>query len=188
MGNSLDINELRNLQSRHPGFNDIKTFIETGTQYGNTIFSMSKHFERLVTIELSKGHWENAINKAKEHNVTNIKFVNGDSAKELYNTLKEVNEPVIFFLDGHHCGVNTDKLAAKGDIEVPLYEELKAIKELHNYRSLIIIDDSRLFNQRLVAEDLDWSNITVDGLMSSLGEDRVLEHFENNDRYIIYLK
>jgi hypothetical protein len=188
MGNSLYIDELRSLQNRHPGFNNIKTFVETGTQYGNTIFSMSRYFDKLTTIELSKEHWENAKNKAKENGIFNINFVNGDSAVELSRVLKEINEPAIFFLDGHHCGFNTDKLAAKGDIEVPLYQELRAIKESHNFKSLILIDDSRLFNKKLVAEDLDWSNITVDGLIDCLGSDRILEHFEANDRYVIYLK
>lgn len=188
MGHFMLYEEVRNLMNRYPQYSDIKSFIETGTQFGLTIFEMSKFFDNCTTIELSEGHWSNAVEKAKQKNVTNINFVLGDSAEKLNEVLKDVNEGCVFFLDGHHCGKTTDSLATKGDIEVPLYEELKSINELHNFDSLIIIDDSRLIGKKLPDQDLDWGNITFEGLLSCLNSDRILTSFEENDRFIIYIK
>jgi hypothetical protein len=55
--------------------------------------------------------------------------------------MNELNEPAIFWLDGHYSGGFT----AMGEKETPVYEELKIIfsnKQDH----VILIDDARLFN------------------------------------------
>ena len=188
MGNFILHDEVRGLMDRVQTHSKINKFIETGTQYGKTIFEMSKYFNDCTTIELSEGHWTNAVNKASSENVTNINFVLGDSSIKLREILKVTNESCVFFLDGHHCGITTDELATRGEIEVPLYEELNAINELHNFDSIIIIDDSRLFGKILINEDINWSNITFDGLLSCFDKDKIVTSFEENDRYIIYIK
>lgn len=188
MGNFMLYSEVENLMNRYETHSKINKFIETGTQYGITVFEMSKYFNECTTIELSEGHWSNAVNKADKENITNINFVLGDSSVKLKEVLKNTKESCVFFLDGHHCGKTTDVLATRGEIEVPLYEELKAINELHNFDSLIIIDDSRLIGKNLVTEDLNWSDITFEGLLSCIDKDKIVTSFEENDRFIIYIK
>ena len=60
--------------------------------------------------------------------------------------IKNMIDPTIFWLDGHYsCGIT-----AKGDVDVPLLEELIAINVLFKGSAILIIDDYRLFGQQRV--------------------------------------
>ena len=53
---SLNLNFLRLL---HDDFSNYPLFIETGTNQGDTIFSMEPYFKNLITIELSEKYYTN---------------------------------------------------------------------------------------------------------------------------------
>jgi hypothetical protein len=70
-----------------------------------------------------------------------VTIVQGDSGKVLPNILLEVNEPVIFWLDGHYSA----GITAKGEKECPIFEELDAIFSSKKFNHILLIDDARCF-------------------------------------------
>ena len=97
------------------------TFIETGTYLGDMVEAQKSSFKKVISIELSNELFLKAKKRFK--NDSNVLIVQGDSGKQLPEILKTVNEPAIFWLDGHYSEGKT----AKGDKDCPIFEELDAI-------------------------------------------------------------
>jgi hypothetical protein len=117
---------------------DIKTFIETGTYKGDTIEYIKNDFQNIFTIELSEKYANEAIERFKDNK--EIKIIKGDSAIELSKKLNNLNEPCVFWLDGHYSYHDT----ALGNKETPILEEILPILKMKQDH-IIIIDDARLF-------------------------------------------
>lgn len=113
--------------------------IETGTFMGDMVEAQKKRFEKIISIELDKVLFENATERFK--NDKNITIVQGDSGKVLSELLNRINEPAIFWLDGHY----SSGITAKGDKECPIIEELNAIFDSKISNHVILIDDARCF-------------------------------------------
>ena len=117
---------------------NLNVFIETGTFKGVTSCWAAEHFKKVITIELSKELFDEVADKNKH--LQNIQFRCGDSSAELANIIRHLDESAIFWLDAHHCSLNT---AGKGS-RAPILLELDAIG-LSDYDHFILIDDARLF-------------------------------------------
>lgn len=156
---------------------DYEYFVETGTYMGETILRYIDDFKKSYTIELSESLY-NDFNK-KDYDRNKLKSILGDSSKKLKEVIDELHGNTIFFLDGHFSSCGT----AKGDKDVPLYEEIKSINNNFKYESIIIIDDLRLFGSNITE---DWSDITVEKIVNIVSE-RCEEYFQINDRLIIKL-
>lgn len=117
---------------------NLDVLIETGTCYGGTIEALRKHFKKLISIEISPNLF--AIVEKKFRKYPHIKLYMGDSGILLPDILKDINEPCLFWLDGHYSGDET----GKGELETPIYKELDAIYAT-KFKHVIIIDDARLF-------------------------------------------
>lgn len=148
---SLTIDEIR-------AFSKIPTniFVETGTYYGDTTHEASKIYNRVYSIELSE-HYHN-LAKTRFQSNPNVHLLRGDSAFVLESLCVELNEPTLFWLDGHYSSGNT----AKGIKDCPLYEEIKHIMKLCKPGCVITIDDVRLFGTNTSE---DWLGITVSGIV-----------------------
>ena len=96
-------------------------------------------FNQLYSIELDKKLFKDAVNRFRYDR--KIQIINGDSGKVMYELIKKINKRAIFWLDGHYSGTYT----ALGDLECPIYEELKAIFTSKIKNHIIIIDDARCF-------------------------------------------
>ncbi len=118
----------------------IKNFIETGTFGGSTIRELSKHFEKLYSIELDPTLFYQS--KGNLHDLNNVKLLKGDSGEKIKEVLDELKEPAIFWLDAHYSGEGT----ARASKDTPVVEELNNILENGNKQNIIIIDDARCFN------------------------------------------
>ncbi|ASU36789.1 hypothetical protein [Mucilaginibacter xinganensis] len=122
-------------------------FVETGTFLGDTIECLRKDFKFLYSIELSEELASRA--QARFSAYENVKIINGSSDVELEHILREVKEPMLFWLDGHYSGeftYNNEYIkTAKGDLNTPVVSELELIfnSELPH---VILIDDARFFN------------------------------------------
>jgi hypothetical protein len=115
-----------------------KTFIETGSFMGDGIQqALDAGFEKVISIELSDKYYE--ICKNRFFNNTNVLIVKGDSYKVMPDILKDINESVTFWLDGHHSCGDT----ALGDYWAPLIQELKVIETHKIKKHTILIDDMR---------------------------------------------
>lgn len=159
-------------------FQMFKNFVETGTNYGNTIHNVIDDFENIYTIELSEKFYGRAVESFK--NNEKVRLFLGDSMEILPKVLKEVFGPTIFFLDGHFSSEDT----AQGTKDVPLLEELRAIIEDFRFESLIIIDDYRLFGTKY---NEDWSEVTESNILEIV-EPRIETKYVLQDRFIIKLK
>src|SRR5690349_14316008 len=119
---------------------DLHIFVETGTYLGDMVNAVKKDFDRIYSIELSLELYQNAKQRFK--NQTHISILQGDSGKVLKGVLDQVQEPCLFWLDGHY----SEGITAKGDLETPVIEELTCIAN-HPMarRHVILIDDARCF-------------------------------------------
>ena len=115
------------------------TLIETGTYMGHMIEAQKTRFKKIISIELGVDLFEKA--KEKFRNDKNVLIVQGDSGKELPKILLDINEPAIFWLDGHYSAGVT----AKGDKECPIFEELNSIFNSKKFNHILLIDDARCF-------------------------------------------
>ena len=118
---------------------DIKIFIETGTYKGGTVMSVKNIFNEIYSIELDQSLYKNASNKFSKYQ--HIHIIQGDSSKVLPSILSKIDEPSLFWLDGHYSA----DITAKGDLNTPILKELELILNHHIKNHIILIDDARLF-------------------------------------------
>lgn len=133
--------------------------VETGTYKGDMVYTQMNHFREIYSIELADYYYTRAVKRFKKY--SQIHLFHGDSAKKLNTVLKDIKEPVIFWLDGHYSGGMT----AKGEEECPIWGELNAIFPT-SYPHVLLIDDARCF----VGED---GYPTLDELKSYLDKQGV---------------
>ena len=117
----------------------VKVLIETGTCYGDMVEAMKNHFSRIYSIELSNELYEKA--KQRFAGDENVEIIHGDSGVELGKLITNIDQPALFWLDGHYSAGVT----ARGDKDTPIYEELKHIFSSPLRGHVIIIDDARCF-------------------------------------------
>jgi hypothetical protein len=119
----------------------LRILVETGTYFGDMVEAMRAHFDRIYSIELSADLYEKAMVRFASAN--NIELIHGDSGSEIKRIVNKVNQPVLFWLDGHYSAGVT----ARGAKDTPIYEELHHILNSDNIGHVIIIDDARLFGE-----------------------------------------
>jgi hypothetical protein len=116
-----------------------KILVETGTYMGDMVEAQRTRFEKIYSIELSEKLFNRAKKRFKEH--SHIKILQGDSGVVLNKLITEIDQPALFWLDGHYSG----GITAKADKECPVPEELETILK-SSLPHIILIDDARLFN------------------------------------------
>jgi hypothetical protein len=114
-------------------------FIETGTYLGDMIEAPKNKFKQLYSIELGEDLYNKAIKRFEHDHHVNI--INGDSGVVLINLCQNIDQPAIFWLDGHYSA----GITAKGEKSCPIYEELDAIFNSKPFDHILLIDDARLF-------------------------------------------
>jgi len=116
------------------------TLIETGTYFGEMVLKVKDDFKKIISIELNPILADRA--KQLFSNFEHITIIQGDSGIVLRDILLDIDDPCLFWLDGHYSGGCT----AKGRKDTPIMEELNCIfnHQLQNY--IILIDDARCFN------------------------------------------
>jgi hypothetical protein len=120
----------------------LKILVETGTFYGDMIEAMKHCFDGIYSIELSKALYEKAATRFSAEK--NIEIIHGDSGLELGNLINRVNQPILFWLDGHYSGGVT----ARGVKDTPIYDELEQIFNNQASKYVVLIDDARCFGAR----------------------------------------
>jgi hypothetical protein len=118
---------------------NIKILVETGTYLGETLEACKSHFKQLISIELDQNLYQVAVEKFA--NDKQIQICQGDSGQLIENILNDINQPCLFWLDGHY----SEGITAKGDLNTPVMNELKHILNHHIKSHVILIDDARCF-------------------------------------------
>lgn len=112
--------------------------IETGSYFGEGIkAALEAGFDKIISIELSEKYYN--ICKNLYHNNRNVELIHGDSFDILPLILKNIDQPITFWLDGHYSGGDT----AIGKLSSPLIQELIAIESSSIKNHTLIIDDMR---------------------------------------------
>lgn len=124
---------IRSYAERYP---DHRTFIETGTAFGDQCLALADVFDRIVSVEFLDTHFEAARDRTAH--LDNVEVLLGDSGVLLEGVLRDVDAPAIIFLDAHE--VIDDGTAA-------MAAEMEAISsDPHDH--VVLIDDVRLCNGR----------------------------------------
>jgi hypothetical protein len=118
---------------------NLNILIETGTYMGFMVAAMKNNFKKIISIELSEELYQRA--RAKFSRFPHIEIIKGDSGQMLPVVLQKIIEPALFWLDAHCSGEGT----ARGHVETPIVQEIKAILSQSNSDHVILIDDAHCF-------------------------------------------
>ena len=119
----------------------LKMLVETGTYYGDMVEAMKRRFSRIYSIELSRELAERAAKRFRSDR--HVRIIHGDSGTELGKLVREIDQPALFYLDGHYSA----GITARGTKDTPIYEELAHIFDTQNKKHVIVIDDARCFGK-----------------------------------------
>lgn len=117
----------------------LQTLIETGTYMGDTVAAGKDQFRRIYSVELSADLARLA--EARFRGDAHVTILQGDSAAVLPGILSQVQEPCLFWLDGHYSG----GITALGSSVTPILGELETIFAHPVRDHVILIDDARDF-------------------------------------------
>lgn len=117
----------------------LKVLVETGTYLGDMVDAMANRFDRIYSIEVGRELFEKA--RERFRHLSHVEIIRGDSGEVLRNLVPKLDQPALFFLDGHYSGPGT----AQGVEETPIYNELGSILNSGERRHVILIDDARMF-------------------------------------------
>lgn len=179
MGGSLTLKELldcnRNCRWK---FNN---FVETGTYHANTTILASHLYDKVISIELNRELYLYSQSRIRDSTLyNNITLYNNDSLSVLGDIVKSLNGNTIYFLDAHQSGYDT----SNNGNNVPLIEEIDLILANSNDGDMLfILDDVRFWGI-----DKEWKNITKDTILQRFSKHNVIESFEQNDRFYVFVK
>ena len=95
--------------------------IETGTYLGDMVEAQKNIFKKVYSIELGEELYSRAFKRFEGDK--NVLILKGDSGAVLNELMLMIEEPAIFWLDGHY----SEGITARGEKECPVFEELTAI-------------------------------------------------------------
>lgn len=111
----------------------LKNFVETGTNMGDTLYTMIPYCDQLYSIEVKKDKFEQVKEKVKDFN--NVYLYCGDSATKIMEIINYVKNSTLFWLDAHNSLTKN-----------PILKELNIILNSNCKDYVIVIDDLRLFS------------------------------------------
>lgn len=135
MPDRLKYGVIRDHARRH----GVRTLVETGTFYGNAIFTLRREFRAIHSIELAPELHE--LNRRELAHLGHIRLHLGDSTEVLPALLPRLEGPTLFWLDGHFCSGPS----ARGSADTPISHELDCLLARPPAADVVLIDDARLF-------------------------------------------
>ena len=139
--------------------------VETGTYEGDGIeTALRVGFKKIISIELFEGFVVACRKKfASDQRVT---ILQGDSAIMLWDAIKDVNEKITFWLDGHAFPEEDKPLGTA----CPLIDELEQISRHPIKNHVIMIDDMSSLtnggvykNSKLNRKDVELAVLRING-------------------------
>jgi len=114
--------------------------VETGTYLGDMVYAMRNKFKDIYSIELSPELHRRASEAFKKY--PHIHLLAGNSATVLDIVLAHIEEPCLFWLDGHCSG----GITATADDWCPIRGEMEAIRRHRVKNHVILVDDANCFD------------------------------------------
>ncbi|MCP9850229.1 hypothetical protein [Cyanobium sp. Morenito 9A2] len=118
----------------------LRSLVETGTYLGDMVHAMRRHFQTIISVELSPELCEKSRLRFAAY--PHITILQGDSGKILPIILSQLQHPTLFWLDGHYSA----GITARGSEETPVSAEIGAILDHDIKGHVILIDDARNFD------------------------------------------
>jgi SAM-dependent methyltransferase len=120
---------------------NLNVVIETGTFLGDTTHFLAARGYNVVTVEIEPrlAAWA----RARFGGVANVRVVEGDSEQLMTELIADLDQPALFYLDGHYSSGQT----GRGQHETPVVKEVEAILRDAPSGSFVIIDDARCFGR-----------------------------------------
>jgi SAM-dependent methyltransferase len=120
---------------------NLHVVIETGTFLGDTTHFLASRGYSVVTVEVEPrlAAWA----RARFDGVANVRVIEGDSEQLMTGLIADLDQPALFYLDGHYSGSGT----GKGQHETSVVREVEAILRDAPSGSFVIIDDARCFGR-----------------------------------------
>jgi len=154
-----------------------RILVETGTYLGDMVYAMRKSFSRILSFELDQALYEQARQRFAADN--HIEIIHGDSGQLLADYLKTINEPCLFWLDGHFSG----GITARGELNTPINSELDHVFAHPVAGHVILIDDARYFTGQNDYPSIDqlqrYISERTQGWQFSVKDDVVRIHPDN---------
>lgn len=126
-------------------------FLETGTNIGQGVLeAINAGFKKIISIEIEPEFFDFVKEKFIHSNGypdVDFKFYLGDSKSVIPEIIHEIDEKITFWLDGHEF------------YQIPLLDELLAIKKHKIKDHIIMIDDVRMFDTP------EWNKIGHDKII-----------------------
>lgn len=116
----------------------LRTLVETGTYLGYMVDAQKRHFDRVISIELSPELYARAVDRFKRW--SHIEIRQGDSGEVLKQVVPTLTSPALFWLDAHYSA----GITARSDKDTPILAELAAVFA-SQHRHVVLIDDAREF-------------------------------------------
>jgi len=142
-------------------------FVETGTFTGGGVeIALQAGFNHIRSVEIYEPFYTSVKNRYKKDK--RVELFLGDAELLLWEMIKDIDEPITFFLDSHVV-TQTDNL--KGIREIPLLQELDEIYRHSIKEHTILIDDRRMMGYREHPGGWishEWENILENQVMNSL--------------------
>ena len=184
----LTKDRLDQIINKHPSHQKINTFLETGTHLGGQIDLVltCPIFKSIHTIELNDYYYEYSSKKFKD--VKKVTCYKGDSVKLLPSVIKNLKDPMMFYLDAHFCQCEKDQQQIPKSA-FPLFQELDIIKN-RNQKDIIAIDDVHTFGIKRwnlqYNRQKDWELVNPDRFLKFL-KGRVFDSQIIDDSFVIWL-
>ena len=143
-------------------FTNNNIFVETGTYIGNGVdLACNAGFKTVISIEIDQKLYDMAVKNYRPYNF--IHLYKGDSIDVLPVAIKDINEPITFWLDGHFSG----GITGTGKYLCPIIQELEAIKQHHIKTHTILIDDIRCWKEM---NNMYHKDFNVDTIVNKIME------------------
>lgn len=116
----------------------IRVAIETGTFQGKSAQALQQIFDRVWSIELSPEIHQAA--KSRLGHLDGLTFLNGQSSDVMPDLIASLDEPILYWLDGHWCeGAGPSEIK-----QCPILDEIEIVDQHpHAANSCILIDDAQ---------------------------------------------
>ena len=127
---------------------EISTFVETGTEFGNTSAWAAIHFKRVFTFETSQHFIDFAKPRLEKFGLPDtgtVTLIEGESHKLMMKFIRRHlggNEKVLWWLDAHYTHAKDSENYYESETQ-PLLSEISAILCRDADTNFIFIDDAR---------------------------------------------
>jgi len=118
------------------------TWVETGTYLGDTTALLASVACKVYSLEPDLSLYAAAVRRFR--NEPRVQILNGTSEALFPELLPKLRGNICYWLDGHFSGEGTHR----GPLDTPVLVELDCVAKAlsHTERSVVLIDDIRLFN------------------------------------------